>query len=91
MQETEDLKSMILKKANGYDVEEVVEEYSEVNGELVLTKKKVTHKHIPPDSSLLKLLLESKDNKQETYDDLSEYTEEELKALLKKIISEEGE
>lgn len=87
MQETDDLKSMLIKKANGYDVEEVVEEYSDVNGELVLTKKKVTHKHIPPDSALLKLLLEH--NEEESEDDLSGYTEEELKALLKKIISEE--
>ena len=89
MQGTEDFKSILLKKVNGYDVEEVVEEYVDVDGKMVLTKKKVTHKHIPPDATMLKLLL---DNKNETeYDDLSKYTEDELKAILKKIISEEGE
>ena len=87
MQEDEDLKCLLLKSANGYDVEEIIEEYTDVNGELVLTKKKVTHKHIPPDSNLLKLLLEI-NNQKETDDDLSECTEEELKMLLKKIISE---
>ncbi len=87
MDEQEDLKSLLLKKANGYDVEEVVEEYSDVDGELVLVKKKITHKHIPPDTALLKLLVESKDEENE---DLSNYTEEELKQMLKDLVKDEN-
>ena len=85
MQNDDDFKELLMKKANVYDVEEVVEEYSDVNGELVLTKKKVTHKHIPPDSTLLKILLESKES---TEDDLENCSEEELKEMLKNIIEE---
>lgn len=87
MDEQEDLKSLLLKKANGYDVEEVVEEYSDVDGELVLVKKKITHKYIPPDTALLKLLVESKDEENE---DLSNYTEEELKQMLKDLVKDEN-
>ena len=87
MQEKDDFKALLLKKANGYDVQEVVEEFNEVNGELVLTKKKVTHKHIPPDSAMLKLLLENKDKTE--FDDLSQYSEAELRALLDKVINDE--
>lgn len=83
----EDLKSLLMLKAKGYDVEEVTEEYSDKDGELILTKKKVTHKHIPADSTFLKLLIE--ENAQNSQDeDLSKCTEEELREMLKNIIKE---
>ena len=86
MDEEEDLKNILMLKAKGYDVEEVVEEYSDKDGELVLTKKKITHKHIPSDSTFLKLLMEEKS--QESDEDLSKCTEEELREMLKNIIKE---
>lgn len=88
MQE-EDIRDILLKKAKGYEVEEVVEEYSDVDGELVLVKKKVTHKHIPPDAVLLKLLLEN--SQQEDEEDLSKYSESELRQMLKNLVEEESE
>ena len=84
MKSDEDLNSLLMLKAKGYDVEEVVEEYSEKDGELVLTKKKVTHKYIPPDSTLLKMLIENQGQNQD--EELEKCTEEELSEMLKNII-----
>ena len=87
MDDEQNLKDVLLLKAKGYDVEEVVEEYSDKDGELVLTKKKITHKHIPADSTFLKLLMEEQAiNKDE--EDLSKCTEEELREMLKNIVKE---
>ena len=52
-----DLKELLFKRALGFEVEEVSEEYSDVDGKLVLSKKKVTKKYIPPDAVALKFLL----------------------------------
>ncbi len=57
-----DFKSALIKKALGYDATEVVEEYvSGDEGEVKLTKKKVTKKNVPPDITALKLLMETGD------------------------------
>lgn len=49
----------LLKKATGYSRDEVQEEYGvTAEGELVLTKRKVTKKYYPPDSTALKTYLE---------------------------------
>lgn len=55
----------VLKKAKGYVVKEYVEEYNVVDGDVVLTKKKVSTKDIPPDMAAIKLLLESSGAKQD--------------------------
>lgn len=49
----------LIKKALGYDAVEIVEEYVNNEGEIVLLKKKVTTKNVPPDVSALKLVLDS--------------------------------
>ena len=55
----DDLTSALTKKALGYDYKEVVEEYvSGDDGEVKLTKKKVTKKNVPPDITAIKMLLE---------------------------------
>ena len=42
----------------GYDVKETVEEYvSSEEGEIKLTKKKVTTKNVPPDLTAIKMLI----------------------------------
>ncbi|MBO4262400.1 MAG: hypothetical protein J5903_01295 [Clostridia bacterium] len=49
----------LLKKAIGYDAEEIVEEFGEDDaGEQRLCKRKVTKKNVPPDVSAAKLLLD---------------------------------
>ena len=47
----------LLKVALGCRVEEVTEEYAEVDGELKLTKRRETKKDIPPDLKAVQMLL----------------------------------
>ena len=54
-----DFKDALIKKALGYDAVEVVEEYVSCDeGEIKLSKKKVTKKNVPPDLSAIKILME---------------------------------
>ena len=54
-----DFKSALVKKALGYDATEIVEEYvSGEEGEIKLTKKKVTKKNVPPDITAIKMLMD---------------------------------
>ncbi len=57
-EESDKIKKALLKKALGYNADEVIEEYTLDEGELVLSKKKVTKKHYSPDISAVKVLLE---------------------------------
>lgn len=85
MKNNSGIKSIIQKKAEGYLVDEIIEEFVEDGGELVLKKKKVTTKHIPPDMSAVKFLMEMEKG-------LEDISDEELKAererLLEKIKKE---
>ncbi len=49
----------LMKKALGFDAVETVEEYVNSEGEIVLSKKKVTTKNVPPDVTALKMILET--------------------------------
>lgn len=71
----EEIKKAIIKKAKGYDTKEVVEEYQGEEGNMVLTKKKVTKKHVPPDTQAVKMLMDL--NEEISVKNLSD---EELKA-----------
>lgn len=76
----QELKSALIKKALGYDTTEVIEEYSLGNeGEIVLSKKKVTKKNVPPDVTALKILIDSEDTP------IEEMTDEQLKKEKKRI------
>lgn len=71
----------ILRKAVGYDVQEVVEEYS---GENELLKRKVTGKHIPPDMTAIKTVLEIKGQE----NDLAKMSDEQLEQLKTKLLGQ---
>lgn len=71
----------LMKVALGYSVEEVTEEYAEVDGELRLTKRKETKKDIPPDLKAVQMLLSSAEDRVSDLSD--EELEEEKKRLLK--------
>ena len=73
----------LLKKAIGYDTSEVIEEFSENDGQVVLVKKKVTKKSVPPDMTALKMLLDG-----ESRADVTTMTEEELKAERNRLLKE---
>ena len=44
------------KKAIGFETEETVEEYTADQGEIRLSKRRVTKKFVPPDIAAIKLL-----------------------------------
>ena len=77
----------LMKVATGYSVEEVTEEYAQVDGEMKLLKRKETKKDIPPDLKAVQILLGSQEG------DLSKLSDEELvkeKArLLKELANQE--
>ena len=75
------MKSALYRKAVGYDSTETVEEYSESDGELVLVKRKVTIKNVPPDVSALKMLLDMNET-----EDLSALSDEQLEKERKKLL-----
>lgn len=89
MNDTENKKIVkaLLKKALGYSIDEVSEEFSvSEDGKLVLQKRKIVNKHIPADMTAVKLLLDVFD-KQEN-EDYSTYTDEELLLEKDKLLRE---
>ena len=78
-----DLKQALIKKALGYDATEVVEEYVQSEeGDVKLTKRKVTKKSVPPDMTALKILIEGECEKA-----VSEMTDEELLQEKQRLLS----
>ena len=82
----DEIRDAIVRRALGYESDEIVEEYGFSEGEEVLVKRKVTKKYVPPDISAAKLLLEERP--------LGEYSDEELarekERLLKLLQREEN-
>lgn len=74
----------LLKKAIGYNYDEVQEEYTITEtGDSVLTKKKVVKKYCPPDSVALKTYLEL--SPERSYADMSD---EELEAEKTRLLEQ---
>ena len=92
MEEEEKLKKALLKKALGYDANEVVCEYvCDEDGQAKLAKKKVTRKHFAPDVSALKIYIEKYYTSE--FDKISSMSDQELEeemARLIKLIKEEN-
>lgn len=59
----EKLLKTVLKKAKGYTVKEYVDEYSMVDGQLTLIKRKVSVKDVPPDTNAIKIILDGTEEK----------------------------
>lgn len=77
-----DYKKALIKKALGYDSTETVCEYvSDDDGEIKLTKKKVTKKNVPPDITALKILIEDMDKS------VGQMSDEELEEERKRLIN----
>lgn len=81
MERRESVRDALTKCAVGLSASEVVEEFTVENGELKLTKKKVTKREIPPDIKAVKLLLDSEDMSQATDEELASEREKLLKKL----------
>lgn len=78
----EALDEALLKVATGYSVEEVTEEYAEVDGEMKLLKRKETKKDIPPDLKAVQILLADGNA------DISKMSDEELKKERERLLAE---
>lgn len=93
--EREKLHDALLKKAVGYDATETVEEYvlSGDDGEVKLSKKKVTKKKVPPDMTAIKILMaeELKNVADMTDEELKEEKERLLKLLAEENTVKEGD
>ena len=81
---TSALKDALLKKAIGFTCSETIEEYASSENQLTLTKRKVTTKEIPPDTTALKALLEMCGEVNTV--SLESLTDEELEQEKQKII-----
>ena len=79
----EKTRQALVKKALGFTTEEIVEEYSQSDGEITLTKKKVTVKTVPPDCTAIKMLMEEGENYSQMSDQELEREKQRLLALLK--------
>lgn len=55
----EQIEKAVLRKALGYEIQEITEEYS---GDNELLKRKITTKHYPPDMSAVKVFVEMEDD-----------------------------
>jgi hypothetical protein len=72
-----ELNKALYKRALGYEANEVVEEYSvDESGDYILNKRKITKKHISPDLSAAKLLLEKYSDKDS--DEIKNMTKQEI-------------
>ena len=79
------LKKALIKRAIGYDADEVVEEYSyDDEGTPKLSKKKVTKKHYAPDISAMKILIERYGNLSK--EEIELMSDEELKEERNRLI-----
>ena len=81
--EVEKAKKALIKKALGFKTKEVIEEYSTTDGQIVLTKKKVTEKVVPPDCTAIKMLIEGQEGKVYLTDEELEQEKNRLLKLLK--------
>lgn len=85
MDEEERLKRILLKKAMGYGVrEETIEYVRDGEGDEIVSKRKVSKKHIPPDISALRLLMEHFYNQE--FKDVESMSDEELAKERERII-----
>ncbi|MBQ8197195.1 MAG: hypothetical protein IJZ73_03955 [Clostridia bacterium] len=79
------LRSALVRKALGYDSTETVSEYvSNEEGEIKLTKKKVTVKSVAPDMTAIKLLMDEQSPLEQMTDEQLEQEKSRLLELLQK-------
>ena len=76
------IKEALYKKAMGYVSQEIIEEYITQDDNLVLSKRKVTSKEIPPDIPAVKTLIELIGMQ----DDITNLTDEQLEQERTKLL-----
>lgn len=79
----EEVKAALLRRALGFETDEIVEEYGFNEGEAVLMKRKVTKKTVPPDIQAAKILMEEQKPLRTLTDEQLQEEKERLLRLLK--------
>lgn len=79
----------LIKRALGYSSKEIVEEFTQNDGDLILTKRKVTKKNIPPDMSAVKILLTIYSNDSSDFSNMSDEELIQERDKLLKMLKEE--
>lgn len=77
----EELEKAVFRRAVGYDIQEVSEEYS---GDNELLKRKVSSKHYPPDMTAVKTLLDLGVER----DELKTLSDAQLSELKQRLLSQ---
>lgn len=87
----DELEEVLYKKALGYEVEEVSEEFAvnKENNELELIKRKVNKKQVLPDMTAVKTLLDLLNKKQLNFKNMTDEELEKEKIKLLKMLKEE--
>ena len=88
------IENALLKKAIGYDCDEIIEEYViDDEGNSKLSKKKITKKHISPDIPAAKILLEqyANENLDSKYENMTDEQLKQEKIKLLKLLKNKGE
>ncbi|MBD5131947.1 MAG: hypothetical protein HDT28_05080 [Clostridiales bacterium] len=80
MKSHDDILDAVVKRACGYEAQEVVEEYAVVDGSLELVKRKITTKDVPPDMTAAKMLFDN--------NEVSDLTDEQLESERIRLIKE---
>ncbi|MDE7336675.1 MAG: hypothetical protein K2N32_00990, partial [Clostridia bacterium] len=75
----EEIEKAVFRRAVGYDIQEITEEYS---GDNELVKRKVSSKHYPPDMTAVKTMLELGTDG----DELKKMSDSQLKELKKRLL-----
>lgn len=89
------VENALIKKATGYDADEIIEEfvYDEDKNKTVLVKRKKSTKHFSPDVTAIKILLSYYTN--QNFDSLESLSDEELlkerDRLLEELINKKKE
>lgn len=91
MTDKERLEKALLKKALGYTTKEVSEEYSKVDDDLVLSKRKLNTKSYPPDLASLQLMLARLDKDDEEYKNMTDSELLQERERLIKLLEKGGE
>lgn len=78
----EEIERAVFRKATGYEVQEVTEEYS---GDNELLKRKIATKHYPPDMSAVKVYQEMMPD---SVDDVAALSDAQLQELKMRLLSQ---
>ena len=76
-------KEKLIELVKHYNVKEVIEEYTEVDGDMMLLRQKVIIKNVPPDITAVKMITNNTKETNKLRDDEFEEEKQKLLKILK--------